>query len=200
MGDILWDVDYCSTHWCYHDIITSLRVNCDTEQERSRTQTTHRYRHLLILKNKKITYSKSYLHPKLDLWRGKRVCLLAKMLTRAHERSRLVLWTSLVEVHHPLMALMRREVGSGRFSRKKSCRTLAHLIERRSWWAKAHVALARQLLLVVEVVVVHWVGALVIKHVLPWKPCWLCALWVHTRQSKQQQSRQIVLGLFLITL
>lgn len=69
------------------------------------------------------------------------------------------------------MALMRREVGSGRFSWKKSYRTLAQLIKRWSWWAKPHVALVGQLLLVVEVVVVHWVGAWVIKHVLPWKPC-----------------------------
>lgn len=144
--------------------------------------------------------SKLYLRPKLDLWRGKRVSLWAKMLTRAHEWSRLVRWTSLVKVHHPLMTVMRREVGSGRFSWKRSYRPLAHLIERRSWWAKPHVALVGQLLLVVEVVVVHWAGALVIKHVLPWKPCWLGALWVHTRQSKQQQRCQIVLGLLFIHL
>lgn len=143
---------------------------------------------------KKITYSKSYLHPKLDLWRGKRISLLAKMLTRAHEWSGLVRWTSLVKVHHPLMALMRREVGSGRFSWKKSYRTLAQLIEMRSWWAKPHVALVGQLLLVVVevVVVVQWAGALVIKHVLPWKPCWLCALCAHTRQSKQQRCQVIL--------
>lgn len=61
-----------------------------------------------------------YLHPKLDLWRRKRVSLLAKMLTRAHEWSGLVGRTTLVQIYHPLMALIRREVGSERFSWKKS--------------------------------------------------------------------------------
>lgn len=108
------------------------------------------------------------------MWRGERVSLLAEMLTRAHEWSGLVRGTSLVKVHHPLMALMRREVGPGRFSWKKSYRTLALLIKMRPRWAKPHVTLVGQLLLVVVVevvVVVQRAGALVIKHVLPWKPC-----------------------------
>lgn len=80
----------------------------------------------------------------------------------------------MIHADHPLVTLVGREVGSWGFSRKKSKRTLAGLVEGWSWWAKAHVALAGQLLLlVVEVVaVVHQrAGALVIKHVLPWKPC-----------------------------
>lgn len=59
------------------------------------------------------------LHPKLDLWRRERVSLLAKRLTRAHERSGLVRGAALVQVNHPLMALVGR-VGSWGFSWKKS--------------------------------------------------------------------------------
>ncbi|KAG7224969.1 hypothetical protein INR49_014885 [Caranx melampygus] len=49
---------------------------------------------------------------------------------------------------------------------------LTRLVEGWPWWAKAHVALTGQLLLLVEVVAaVHErAGALMIKHVLPWKP------------------------------
>lgn len=71
------------------------------------------------------------------------------------------------------MTLVRREVGSLGFSGKKSERALVGLVEGRPWRTEAHVALAGQLLLMVEVVaVVHQgAGALVIKHVLPRKPC-----------------------------
>lgn len=77
----------------------------------------------------------------------------------------------MVQTDHTLMALVRREIGSRGFSWKKSDWTLVRLIEDWSWWAKSNVALAGQLLLVVEVIVHQRAGALVIKHVLPWKPC-----------------------------
>lgn len=108
------------------------------------------------------------------MWRGEKVPLLAERLTRAHEGSGLV-WGAalLIQADHPLVALVGREVWSWGFSLKKPKWTLARLVKGWPWWAEAHVALAGQLLLVVEVVaVVHQRGgALVIKHVLPWKPC-----------------------------
>lgn len=70
------------------------------------------------------------------------------------------------------MILVGRDVVSWGFSPKQSKRALARVVEGWSWWAEAHVALAGQLLLVEVVAAVHQrAGALVIKHVLPWKPC-----------------------------
>lgn len=61
------------------------------------------------------------LHPKLDLWRGEKIPLLAKRLTRAHEGSGLVGRAALlIQANHPLVTLVGREVGSWGFSRKKS--------------------------------------------------------------------------------
>lgn len=116
--------------------------------------------------------SESYLHPKLDLWRREQVPLLAKRLSRAHERPGLIGGaTLLIHVHHPLVTLVRREVGPWGFSRKQSHWALARLVEGWSWWAEAHVAVTGQLLLVEVVAAVHQrAGPLVIKHVLPWKP------------------------------
>lgn len=76
----------------------------------------HKRNHLLV---KIITYSKSYLHPKLDL-RGENL-LLAIGLTGAHEGPGLVGGnTLLIQANHPLVALVGREVLSWRLSRKKS--------------------------------------------------------------------------------
>lgn len=63
--------------------------------------------------------SLSYLHPKLDLRRGERVSLLAERLTRAHEGPGLVRGAALVQVNHPLVALVGRR-GSWGFSWKES--------------------------------------------------------------------------------
>lgn len=149
---------------------------------------------------KKITYSQSYLHPKLELWRGEKVSLLlAKGLAGANEGPGLVGGaTLLIQTHHPLVALVRREVGSRRFSLKKAQRTLARLVEGWPWLPKAHVPLAGQLLLlvvVVEVVVaVHQrARALVVKHVLPRKP-WLCA---RTRRDCTTNKTKMSVSYFL---
>lgn len=62
-----------------------------------------------------------YLHPKRSWWRGEHVALLAKRLPWAHERSGLVWGTTLlIQVHHPLVTLVGREVGSWGFSLKQS--------------------------------------------------------------------------------
>lgn len=72
-------------------------------------------------KKGKITYSYSYLHPKLNLWMGKNVSLLAECVTRACERPRLVRGGALlIEVQHSLVTLVGREVGSRGFSLKES--------------------------------------------------------------------------------
>lgn len=72
-----------------------------------------------VVVKRRITYSLSYLHPKLDLRRGERVSLLAERLTRAHEGPGLVRGAALVQVNHPLVALVGRR-GSGGFSWKES--------------------------------------------------------------------------------
>lgn len=107
------------------------------------------------------------------------VSLLAKLLTGAHERPRWVWGTTLlIQADQPLVTLVGREVRSWGFSWKQSHWALVWLVEGWSWWAKAHVALPAQLLLVVVVVLVDIVAAVhqrarapVIEHVLPWKPC-----------------------------
>lgn len=77
----------------------------------------------------------------------------------------------LIQTHHPLVTLVRREVGSLGFSRKKSKWILVGLVEGWPWRAEAHVALAGQLLMVKVVAVVHQgARALVVKHVRPRKP------------------------------
>lgn len=105
----------------------------------------------------------SYLHPKRPLRWRENIPLWAELLARAHKTPRLTL---LIHAHH---GLVRGQVWSWRVPCKHSWYTLALLIKGRTWWPESYVALAREVLLLMDVVAVQ--GAVVIVRVLAGIKC-----------------------------